>query len=147
VFVRPLDSRRIFEPEKGVKVKSKIEYLIYCALQKARDAGKLTFEYEAELDLTIEGRSVTVKPDFTIESGGTKFYWEHLGMLDRADYSRDWRRRLEGYRHEHLVDYLVTTDDLGGVRQERLGQVIRDLVSGNLGGEDGHGFSFHHYSL
>ena len=51
IFADPFDSRRILEPEKGVKVKSKIEYLIYRELQNARDAGKLTFAYEDPLEL------------------------------------------------------------------------------------------------
>jgi len=50
-------------------------------------------------------------------------------MLDRANYSRDWRERVAGYRTKNLVDCLVTTDDLAGVRQERLRQVIADLVT------------------
>jgi exodeoxyribonuclease V alpha subunit len=147
VFADPLDSRRIFEPEKGIKVKSKIEYLIYRELQQARDAGTLNFEYEKTLDLPIDGRSIVVKPDFTIQSNGRTFYWEHLGMLDRGDYSRDWKGRVAGYHEKKIADNLVTTDDLRGVKHPRLRQVIADLVEGRLGGDGGGEFSLHHYSL
>jgi hypothetical protein len=147
IFAEPFDSRRIFEPEPGVKVKSKIEYLIYRELQDARNAGKLTFAYEEELRLSIEGRMVTVKPDFTVRCGGKTCYWEHLGMLDRADYSRDWKSRRTGYRTENLEDNLVTTDDLDGVRQERLHQVVADLIAGKCRSDGGQEFSLHHYSL
>ena len=147
VFVEPFDSRRIIEPEQGVKVKSKIEYIIYRELQEARQAGKLTFAYEEKLNLPIDGRTVTVKPDFTVWCNGKTFYWEHLGMLDRADYSRDWRRRLTGYRAANLADSLLTSDDLGGVRLERLRQVISDLCAGDPSGDGGQAFSGHHYSL
>ena len=43
------------KPEAGKKVKSKIEYLIYCELRAARDAGNLTFEYEQPLELPRRG--------------------------------------------------------------------------------------------
>jgi hypothetical protein len=147
IFAEPFDSRRIFEPERGKKVKSKIEYLIYRELQEMRHAGKLSFEYEEELDLPIGGRTVTVKPDFTIRCSGKTFYWEHLGMLDRAEYSQDWKERVAGYRNKKIEDSLVTTDDLGGVRQERLRQVIADLINENPGGDGPNEFSLHHYSL
>jgi exodeoxyribonuclease V alpha subunit len=140
--------RRRFEPEPGVKVKSKIEYVIYRELQAAREAGRLSFTYEQEMELPINGRRVRVRPDFTIVCNGKTFYWEHLGMLDREDYSRNWRARLEGYRVQGLSDVLVTTDDLGGIREGQLCQVVDCIVAGRLTGTGGEaGFSQHHYSL
>ena len=44
-------------------------------------------------------------------------------------------------------DYLVTTDDLGGVRQARIREVIDKFISGNAGGDKKTEFSLHHYSL
>lgn len=146
-FSDPFDSRRVFQPEPGKNVKSKIEYLIYEELRQARDAGKLAFEYEQELELPIGGRPIRVKPDFTIHYAGRTFYWEHLGMLDRADYSGDWRDRVAGYRAKGLEGVLVTTDDLSGIRRERLQQVIADLLSGTPAGDGSTEFSRHHYTL
>ena len=69
-------------------------------------------------------------------------------MLDRQDYATDWQSRVKGYRAEGLADTLVTTDDLGGLRHERLLAVIDDILKGRLAGEaDARGFSNHHYSL
>lgn len=148
VFGEPFDSRRIFEPEPGVKVKSKIEYMIYRELADARTVSKLTFAYEEELKLPLEkGRLTTVKPDFTVRCGGKTLYWEHLGMLDRADYSREWRERRAAYEAKKLGEQLVTTDDLGGVRAEALRRVIADLVAGKPQGNGQQEFSRHHYSL
>ncbi len=147
IFAEPFDSRRMFEPEQGIKVKSKIEYMIYRELQEARNAGRLTFVYEQPMELPIDGRTISVKPDFTVMCGGRTFYWEHLGMLDRADYSRDWRSRRVGYRAKGLEDSLVTTDDLGGVRQERLREVIAALIVAKPDGDEATEFSLHHYSL
>jgi hypothetical protein len=99
------------------------------------------------MELFIDGHMVTVKPDFRIICGSRTFYWEHLGMLDRADYSRDWRSRRAGYKAQGLEDNLVTTDDLGGVRQERLREVIAALISTKPDGDGASEFSLHHYSL
>ena len=147
IFEGPFDSRRIIEPEKGVRVKSKIEYIIYQELQMARDSGKLTFGYEEELTLPFDGRSVKVKPDFTVWCDGQVYYWEHLGMLDRVDYRSDWQSRFQGYKTAHLDDKLLTTDDLNGVSLENLQKVIIDLCNGSLRRSDANGFSNHHYHL
>ena len=148
VFGDPVDARRIYEPEPGIKVQSKVEYVIYKALQEARVAGRLSFEYERELKLEIDGRRIKVHPDFALTCGGRTIFWEHLGMLDRRDYATDWRSRVKGYRAEGLGDSLVTTDDLGGLRHERLLVVIDDIVKGTIKGDPGaREFSDHHYTL
>ena len=87
VFADPIDARRIYEPEPGIKVQSKVEYVIYKTLQEARVAGRLSFEYERELELEIDGRRIKVHPDFAVTCGGRTIFWEHLGMLDRRDYA------------------------------------------------------------
>ena len=148
IFADPVDARRIYEPEPGVKVQSKVEYVIYKMLQDARKEGHLAFEYEHELELPIDGRRIRVHPDFSVTVGGKTFFWEHLGMLDRRDYASDWRSRVAGYRAEGLGDVLVTTDDLGGIRHDRLLAVIEDIVQGCPAGDsDAREFSDHHYTL
>lgn len=68
-------------------------------------------------------------------------------MLDRADYSRDWQARFAGYKAADLAERLLTTDDLGGVSQERLQEVVDALLAAAPGGDQASGFSLHHYSL
>lgn len=148
VFLEPSVGKRILEPEDGVRVQSKVEYVIYKALQAARERGELTFHYEAELSLTIEGKRLVVHPDFTVICGGRKFYWEHLGMLDRRDYASKWRSRVAGYRAEGLEDSLVTSDDLGGLSDAHVNQLIQDLINGSPSGDTNSiEFSNHHYRL
>lgn len=148
VFTDPVDARRIYEPEPGIKVQSKVEYVIYNALQQARTAGRLSFEYERELELEIDGKKIKIHPDFAVTCGGRTVYWEHLGMLDRRDYANKWRSRVAGYRAQGLADAVVTTDDLGGLRGDRLQTVIDDIVRGQIAGEpDAREFSDHHYTL
>jgi exodeoxyribonuclease V alpha subunit len=138
---------RLFEPENGVKVRSKIEYMIYQALVAARNAGTLSFSYESALDLPFGERIVRVHPDFVIQSGGQTYFWEHLGMLDRQDYARDWRERRRAYSTAGYEAALLTTDDLSGVRADQLAQVVRDITAGNLAGRADLGWSLHHYTL
>lgn len=147
VFARPFDAARLFEPENGVKVRSKIEYMIYQALVVARDAGTLSFSYETALDLPFGDRIVTVHPDFVVQSGSQTYYWEHLGMLDRQDYARDWRERRRAYAAAGYEAVLLTTDDLAGVRADQLAQVVGDIIAGNLAGRADLGWSLHHYTL
>jgi hypothetical protein len=147
VFAAPFDAARLFEPEPGIRVKSKIEYMIYSSLVRAREAGQLGFAYEAPLELPFGERKVSVRPDFTIQVGGKTFYWEHLGMLDRQDYARDWRDRRRAYQAAGLEDTLLTTDDASGVHADTLSGVIGDLAACMLGGRADLGFSGHHYSL
>jgi hypothetical protein len=146
VYLDPSERGRALEPESGVKVQSKVEYVIYKALQSAREQGVLTFEYEHEMLLTLDGRKVKVHPDFTVTCRGKTYYWEHLGMLDRRDYASKWRSRVAGYRADGHGDVLLTTDDLGGLSNARISAVIDDLARGTLQGESGE-FSQHHYRL
>ena len=147
IFDKPFDAARMFEPEPGVRVQSKIEYMIYTALMRARDAGQLAFAYEAAVDLPFDTRTVTVHPDFTVQIGGTTFYWEHLGLLDQQDYARDWRQRRRAYAAAGLEKMLLTTDDSCGVRADALAAVIADVAAGKLSGRSDLGFSAHHYPL
>jgi type IV secretion system protein VirD4 len=50
-------------------------------------------------------------PDFTVIYDGVTFYWEHLGMLDRPDYARSWRRKREWYERNGFLARLITSAD------------------------------------
>ena len=95
----------VYRTGRGLTVRSKSEWIISEALASAGVA----FEYEKPL--TLNG--VTRYPDFTIEDeiSGRTFYWEHLGMLDRAEYRRSWERKLQWYRQN---DILPIEDGGGG---------------------------------
>jgi len=145
LFTAPSVARRALEPEPNVHVTSKIEYIIYRALQAARDGGRLSFGYEAPLK--VKGCPVKIHPDFTVDAGGRRYYWEHLGMLDAKRYWSDWQQRRKWYEAEKLEESLVTTDDLDGIREERLKEVIDSMVSGKLPKGENNDFSRHHYRL
>ena len=141
IFEDPEDRRGIYEPEKGVYVKSKIEYILYTALKSA----EASFEYERELPL--KGKSYTIHPDFTIEVNGRTYYWEHLGILDIKDYYEDWTKRRQGYIENGYYENLITTDDLEGVSKEKIVKVVQDMLKNDLTVSEDERFSKHHYNL
>ena len=143
IFEKPEDKRINYYPRKGEKpVKSKAEYIIHQALQRSG----LKFQYEQELRL--EKLNFPIHPDFVIElEDNTKIYWEHLGMLDTRKYFNDWIRRNRDYQEHSLFDYVVTTDDMSGIKDEMLEQVIDDIRNKRLKVTPENKFSNHHYQL
>ena len=85
IFDRPLDFKTKLQPAKGIFVKSRIEYIIYDALEESG----VNFTYEEELRL-LNGS--VIHPDFTIHTSEATYYWEHLGILDTRDYSTNGKK-------------------------------------------------------
>jgi hypothetical protein len=143
IFEQPEDKRLRYYPRKGEKpVKSKAEYIIYNALQRSG----LKFKYEDEVRL--EKLTFPIHPDFVIElEDGTKIHWEHLGMLDTRKYFNDWMRRKRDYEAHDLSDFVVTSDDMNGIEDEILDQLIDDIRNRRLKETPESRFSKHHYQL
>lgn len=61
----------------------------------------IDYKYEKALRLS---NSLTIYPDFTFLSpdGDREIYWEHLGMIDKADYILQAVERIETY-HSHGI--------------------------------------------
>jgi hypothetical protein len=131
----------LFCLRKGVRVKSKIEYIIF----KTLEASGLKFDYEQVL--FFENGSRKIKPDFTVYVNERTYYWEHLGELDDKEYWTRWKVRRDWYKENGKYQNLVTTDDLGGVKQERILKVIKDISEDHLEDTAGNKFSDHHYLL
>lgn len=145
LFADPEDIKGKLWPDKKVPVKSKIEYILYKYLDQAKRERRLEFKYEEEL--LLKNKGVTIHPDFTIWVGDRKYYWEHLGELDDELYFRNWAERRKDYEENGLIDYLITTDDLEGLRDDLVLRVINDIVSGHLKDTPESKFSKHHYQL
>jgi exodeoxyribonuclease V alpha subunit len=145
IFTDPEDIKSRLWPDKNVPVKSKIEYILYKYLHEAQKKKRLRFEYEKEL--LFKNKELTVHPDFTIKVGNRKYFWEHLGELDVERYSKDWAARRKDYEVNGLLDSLITTDDLEGVKEELILEVISALVKGKMKDTPDSKFSKHHYQL
>lgn len=72
------------------RVRSKSEVIIANMLSEQG----IYFEYETPL---YASDGTMYLPDFTVTFRGEQYYWEHLGMLDRADYAAHWKKKEEWY--------------------------------------------------
>jgi ATP-dependent exoDNAse (exonuclease V) alpha subunit len=113
-----LDSNLIYRTERGELVRSKSEWIIADKLH-AND-----IEYQYEQPLQLDG--VQRFPDFTIvdDDSGSRWYWEHNGMLSNGEYRQRWERKLAAYRKEGILPFaegggengtLLTTEEKDGV--------------------------------
>jgi hypothetical protein len=141
IFELPQDYKKIYHPDKDVHVRSKVEYIIYTALKSEG----LNPQYERKLQ--PKARQYLIHPDFTIECNGKTYYWEHLGRLDTKKYSGDWLRRKQDYIDSGLYENLLTSDDLEGIDNEVVMNIIQDLKSDKLKESSSEKFSKHHYQL
>lgn len=142
IFNVPEDVNKKFQPKKGDYVKSKVEYIIYKSLEKSG----LTFKYEEKLELPH--KEYDIKPDFTIHlADGTTYYWEHLGMLDNRSYVNNWHIRKEDYEKLGLSNHLITTDDMDGIKEEKITKIIEDIKAKSLIQSTASKLSMHHYGL
>ena len=137
-----------YSPERGVVVKSRVEYIIYKKLQEAKQKySGFDFVYEQKLD--VGRKEFDIHPDFTIVlPSGKTYYWEHLGMWGRRSYERDWSERMELYREKGLLENLITTDEIHGIRDVKLEKVVDAILGGDPVGEvQSSNFSKRHYTL
>ncbi len=136
------------EPEKGVFVQSKVEYIIYKKLQEFR-SNNSDFGFSYEVKPTIKDVQLKMKTDFTITTpAGKKFYWEHLGMLGNAYYERKWKYKWGKYKDADLEDVILTTDERHGINEDKISHIINLMIEGKLDTEDKYNkFSQHHYFL
>ena len=143
IFALPEDYRTIYEPKSGMFVRSKVEYIMFKELENRG----IEFEYEKPHVFWQDGKEIPLKPDFTIRVGSEEFFLEHLGMLDRQDYSEDWQQRKRLYEQNNLGDLLITTDDANGIREEKISKLVDDMVNHALQETRESRFSLHHYTL
>jgi hypothetical protein len=130
-----LEANLIHKTRKGIAVRSKSEVIIADLLYSKN----IEFQYEQVL-VGDDGRERW--PDFTIfdDTVGTKIYWEHLGMLHRPSYRRNWETKLKWYRSNGVLPHeegggpkgtLVTTqDDVdGSISSYDIEEMIDDLLA------------------
>jgi len=81
----------------------------------------ISYYYEKPL---IAPDNTLVRPDFTIPWQGEDFYWEHLGMLDLADYRARWERKEEWYVKHGFDSRLITSEEMGGFDSPKIEEII-----------------------
>lgn len=136
------------EPESGIFVQSRAEYIIYRQLKDfCNKYDGFKFEYE-EYPI-VNGKTLKMKTDFTIYTDtGYTFYWEHLGLLGNRYYENKWQFKYGKYKEADLLNILLTTDERRGINDDKISQIIEQLRKGELTTEDKYNhYSEHHYYL
>lgn len=136
------------EPEKGVYVQSRVEYIIYKKLKERRERNDM-FNFSYEIKPIIDGSELKMKTDFTIFTPqGKTFYWEHLGMLGNAYYERKWKFKRTKYQEAQIEELLITTDERHGISEDKIEKIIDLIVNDETTTEDKYKtYSNHHYYL
>lgn len=105
----------IHRASDGTPVRSKSEIIVYDVLKSLG----LSIQYETPLTNKAGELDDFRLPDFTVHYQGKTWYWEHLGMLDKASYKKDWDDKEAWYRKNGYWDQVITSRDhpggLGGV--------------------------------
>lgn len=95
----------IHKTSSGNVVRSKSEAMIDLYLY----TNNIPFRYECALRLG----NVTIYPDFTIRhpQTGEIYYWEHFGMIDEPEYSKNVGARVQRYIQNGIYPsiHLITT--------------------------------------
>ncbi|MFB9047255.1 hypothetical protein ACFFV8_00795 [Sphingobium indicum] len=89
-----LAAKLIHATRRGDLVSSKSEILIADTLHALEQAGKIRYSFEKPL---TDGAGGYRLPDFTIEHEQDTWYWEHCGLMDKADYVERWTQKLSWY--------------------------------------------------
>ena len=81
-------------------------------------------------------------------NSGIIIYWEHLGRLTDSNYKRNWEERKKIFEEIGDMDNLVTTDELYGINDKKIEEIVNDIINDRIDGDDiDSKFSKHHYSL
>jgi len=105
-----LEQYKIHRTLADVMVRSKSEVIIANMLFD-RD---IPFEYERPL-YAADGSFYL--PDFTITWRGEKYYWEHLGLLERDEYRQKWDLKRDWYE-KHFAGRILTTAESGELSKD-----------------------------
>ena len=116
-----------FYTGSGIRVRSKTELIIAEMLEKK----EIPFYYEKPLKLDRFG---SIHPDFTVLNIKKRktMYWEHLGMMDDADYRNHALERIRRYESAGFVpgiDLIITMESsYKPVRTRTIAEIIKVLL-------------------
>ncbi|MBA3318916.1 MAG: ATP-binding domain-containing protein [Gemmatimonadales bacterium] len=116
----PYAEHLIHRTTAGELVRSKSELVIANHLH----AKGLQYHYERPLDGTIVAGKL--RPDFSfVTDAGDVILWEHLGMLDRADYRQSWDWKRDWYANNGYNEgqNLFTTSEGPGLDMRSVTEV------------------------
>jgi len=117
-------SHLVHRTTRGHLVRSKSELAIADYLYSVN----LPYHYERPLQGTaIPGR---LRPDFSfIDDAGNVIIWEHLGMLNRADYRKGWEWKQDWYKKNGFIEgvNLFTTSEEKGLDMTPVKEIAKKV--------------------
>ena len=116
------EAGKIHEALSGDMLRSKSEVIIANLLHER----EIPFRYEQPL---FAGDGTLKLPDFTITLRGKTYFWEHLGLLDLADYSEEWQKKRAWYKC-WFPGQLLTTEE-GPHLSKAAAEMIDKLMNSN----------------
>ncbi|MGZ0080032.1 AAA family ATPase [Methylomonas sp. YC3] len=137
-----------YAPDEGVIVKSRVEYIIYRKLLEAQARhGNFTFAYEETYQ--VVDKPFDIHPDFVIRFMDNRvIYWEHLGRVTSQSYMKDWDKRRKIYEDQNDFDKVVTSDELHGISDEKIENIIENIVkNAQITEDNSNRYSNMHFSL
>jgi len=102
-----------------IMVRSKSEVIIANLLYDRN----IPFKYEIPL---YASDGTFYLPDFTITWNGEKWYWEHLGMLDKEVYKNHWEIKKEWYKKHGFSKRLIVTEEKEGIDSKKFEEIIQN---------------------
>lgn len=108
----------MYSTEKGDKVRSKSEVIIANLFYNH----KIEYEYEKKLYYNTNS---WIEPDFTIDVGGEKYYFEHLGMLGVESYDKRWLKKKDIYE-KYFSGKLIISYESSNLSSEIL-EIIKKI--------------------
>jgi hypothetical protein len=118
--LKPYQYNRSHKTVSGILVRSKSEVIIANLLTKHN----VNFEYEQ----LLTANNKTYSPDFTITTPDNKvWYWEHLGMLHKEDYRKEWAKK-EAWYQKHFPNQLLTTKESATLSQRSDALILQYFV-------------------
>jgi len=114
-----------YEVKKGVKVRSKSEYMIACLLDE------YGIFYLYEVVITLDGE--TISPDFIIINlfTGKIIIWEHFGALHESKYAKKMNTKMGLYLNHGFIPFetIIYTFEFD-MNISRLKKLIEDVILG-----------------
>jgi ATP-dependent exoDNAse (exonuclease V) alpha subunit len=120
------EEAKIHKTKRGDMVRSKSEVIIANELENAG----LDWHYENDNQF-VEINGKKLLPDFVIHHKGKTYYWEHLGLLEKAKYRKNWEEKEKCYLSRDDIVLKVTRDKQNGaINTENVIAVIKEILNG-----------------
>jgi ATP-dependent exoDNAse (exonuclease V) alpha subunit len=119
------EEAKIHKTKRGDMVRSKSEVVIANELETAG----LDWHYENDSQF-IEINGKNLLPDFVIHHKGKTYYWEHLGLLNKQKYRKNWDEKEKCYLSKDDIVLKVTQDKPNGaIITEDVIKIIKEILN------------------